>query len=138
MFAARSRPNGQIGCGLWGLLLAPAEKRTPHSPDITRLSAPHNKGDVLRCAFSRISFTQSYPFSCLSFLSFFLSFLSFCSPFLQLCGATFAEKFIEAQNRSCIKGIWRNGSASDSRSEGWELESLCPHSIISLSLVILS
>ena len=24
-------------------------------------------------------------------------------------------------------GVWRNGSASDSRSEGWELESLCPH-----------
>ena len=25
------------------------------------------------------------------------------------------------------QGIWRNGSASDSRSEGWEFESLCPH-----------
>ena len=25
------------------------------------------------------------------------------------------------------KGIWRNGSASDSRSEGWEFESLWPH-----------
>ena len=24
------------------------------------------------------------------------------------------------------KGVWRNGSASDSRSEGWEFESLCP------------
>ena len=24
-------------------------------------------------------------------------------------------------------GLWRNGSASDSRSEGWELESLWPH-----------
>ena len=24
-------------------------------------------------------------------------------------------------------GAWRNGSASDSRSEGWEFESLCPH-----------
>ena len=24
-------------------------------------------------------------------------------------------------------GGWRNGSASDSRSEGWEFESLCPH-----------
>ena len=24
-------------------------------------------------------------------------------------------------------GIWRNGSASDSRSKGWEFESLCPH-----------
>jgi hypothetical protein len=35
--------------------------------------------------------------------------------------------------RSCggalclAQGIWRNGSASDSRSEGWEFESLCPH-----------
>ena len=25
------------------------------------------------------------------------------------------------------RGLWRNGSASDSRSEGWEFESLCPH-----------
>jgi hypothetical protein len=25
------------------------------------------------------------------------------------------------------KGVWRNSSASDSRSEGWEFESLCPH-----------
>ena len=24
-------------------------------------------------------------------------------------------------------GVWRHGSASDSRSEGWEFESLCPH-----------
>ena len=24
-------------------------------------------------------------------------------------------------------GVWRSGSASDSRSEGWEFESLCPH-----------
>ena len=24
------------------------------------------------------------------------------------------------------KGIWRNGSASDSRSDGWEFKSLCP------------
>ena len=24
------------------------------------------------------------------------------------------------------EGVWRNGSASDSRSEGWEFESLCP------------
>ena len=30
--------------------------------------------------------------------------------------------------RECLpSGIWRNGSASDSRSEGWEFESLCPH-----------
>ena len=26
-------------------------------------------------------------------------------------------------------GVWRNGSASDSRSEGWEFESLCSHSL---------
>ena len=26
------------------------------------------------------------------------------------------------------KGLWRNGSASDSRSEGWDFESLWPHS----------
>ena len=25
------------------------------------------------------------------------------------------------------KGLWRNGSASDSRSEGWDFESLWPH-----------
>ena len=25
------------------------------------------------------------------------------------------------------EGLWRNGSASDSRSEGWEFESLWPH-----------
>ena len=24
-------------------------------------------------------------------------------------------------------GVWRNGSASNSRSEGWEFEPLCPH-----------
>ena len=28
---------------------------------------------------------------------------------------------------SFATGVWRNGSASDSRSEGWEFESLCPH-----------
>ena len=32
-----------------------------------------------------------------------------------------------AWHRRVIKGVWRNGSASDSRSEGWEFESLCPH-----------
>ncbi len=31
--------------------------------------------------------------------------------------------------RSAAAGVWRNGSASDSRSEGWEFESLCPHSV---------
>ena len=34
---------------------------------------------------------------------------------------------------SGAKGAWRNGSASDSRSEGWEFESLSGH-FISLSL----
>ena len=28
---------------------------------------------------------------------------------------------------STHEGLWRNGSASDSRSEGWEFESLWPH-----------
>ena len=28
---------------------------------------------------------------------------------------------------SRTEGVWRNGSTSDSRSEGWEFESLCPH-----------
>ena len=28
------------------------------------------------------------------------------------------------------KGLWRNGSASDSRSEGWEFESLWPHHLL--------
>ena len=28
---------------------------------------------------------------------------------------------------SSQSGVWRNGSASDSRSEGWEFDSLCPH-----------
>ena len=30
-------------------------------------------------------------------------------------------------SRRVHEGVWRNGSASDSRSEGWEFESLCPH-----------
>ena len=30
-------------------------------------------------------------------------------------------------NSLAAKGLWRNGSASDSRSEGWEFESLWPH-----------
>ena len=30
-------------------------------------------------------------------------------------------------------GVWRNGSASDSRSEGWEFESLCPHFCVPLA-----
>ena len=31
------------------------------------------------------------------------------------------------------EGVWRNGSASDSRSEGWEFESLCPHLPLSVA-----
>ena len=33
-------------------------------------------------------------------------------------------------------GLWRNGSASDSRSEGWELESLWPHLSMDSSLLL--
>ena len=33
-------------------------------------------------------------------------------------------------------GLWRNGSASDSRSEGWEFESLWPHLYISWAFVL--
>ena len=36
-----------------------------------------------------------------------------------------------------IKGVWRNGSASDSRSEGWEFESLCPHACSAFSYLII-
>ena len=32
------------------------------------------------------------------------------------------------------KGVWRNGSASDSRSEGWEFDCLCPHGKLHLYL----
>ena len=35
-----------------------------------------------------------------------------------------------------LKGLWRNGSASDSRSEGWEFESLWPHLFPLCSLYI--
>ena len=31
------------------------------------------------------------------------------------------------QTEALSAGLWRNGSASDSRSEGWEFESLWPH-----------
>ena len=34
----------------------------------------------------------------------------------------------EAQIRG-VAGLWRNGSASDSRSDGWAFESLWPHSL---------
>jgi len=32
-------------------------------------------------------------------------------------------------------GAWRNGSASDSRSEGWVFESLRPHTFLFLFLI---
>ena len=49
-----------------------------------------------------------------------------------LCGVAVAASmcvhiFDVLYARNTPKGIWRNGSASDSRSEGWEFESLCPH-----------
>ena len=31
-----------------------------------------------------------------------------------------------SSHNPAVTGVWRNGSASDSRSEGWEFESLCP------------
>ena len=34
---------------------------------------------------------------------------------------------LASAERTTTSGVWRNGSASDSRSEGWEFESLCPH-----------
>ncbi len=37
-------------------------------------------------------------------------------------------KFLRfVRRREVLKGVWRNGSASDSRSEGWVFESLYPH-----------
>ena len=51
--------------------------------------------------------------SCSSILA-----LSFC--ILIYCIRVPGESFY-------LTGVWRNGSASDSRSEGWEFESLCPH-----------
>ena len=38
-----------------------------------------------------------------------------------------AEARRGSEGRNFPEGVWRNGSASDSRSEGWEFESLCPH-----------
>ena len=35
-------------------------------------------------------------------------------------------------------GVWRNGSTSDSRSEGWEFESLCLHLHLDASLTFAS
>ena len=51
----------------------------------------------------------------------------------QARAAAAADK-AQAPLRGCVsgyekvlKGLWRNGSASESRSEGWEFESLYPH-----------
>ena len=41
-----------------------------------------------------------------------------------LCKALFGKP---ARSVDWTTGLWRNGSASDSRSEGWEFESLWPH-----------
>ena len=48
----------------------------------------------------------------------------FSRPLLRL-GAKFGRQLPEWP-----RGVWRNGSASDSRSEGWELESLCPQRLL--------
>ncbi len=47
------------------------------------------------------------------------------------CGCTLRRHVVFQQRvaHSAVlrsTGVWRNGSASDSRSEGWEFESLCP------------
>ena len=44
-----------------------------------------------------------------------------------------AEANCVSGSRVASMGVWRNGSASDSRSEGWEFESLCPHFYLGLS-----
>ena len=42
--------------------------------------------------------------------------------------ANLAHKLLSwSSSWTIFKGVWCNGSASDSRSEGWEFESLCPH-----------
>ena len=43
--------------------------------------------------------------------------------------------FLVATRLPQLKGLWRNGSASDSRSEGWEFESLWPHFAVSAVLL---
>ena len=40
---------------------------------------------------------------------------------------TVARRWCKLISFRKITGLWRNGSASDSRSEGWEFESLWPH-----------
>ena len=37
------------------------------------------------------------------------------------------SRLIQQNLQHNVTGAWRNGSASDSRSEGWAPESLCPH-----------
>ena len=56
--------------------------------------------------------------------------LCFCTAGVTLkCDCSFGcrERGFPLQCNLFVKGAWRNGSASDSRSEGWEFESLCPH-----------
>ena len=47
-------------------------------------------------------------------------------------GRPFGNKLLNPAQEAAhaLKGVWRNGSASDSRSEGWEFESLCPHLLV--------
>ena len=42
---------------------------------------------------------------------------------------------LSGDERLLTWGVWRNGSASDSRSEGWEFESLCPHVCASVGVI---
>ena len=45
------------------------------------------------------------------------------------------SKLLLRASRDASNGVWRNGGASDSRSEGWGCESLCPHSAVNMHLV---
>ena len=47
------------------------------------------------------------------------------APLPQTFGST-----VHGMESMTLLGVWRNGSASDSRSEGWEFESLCPHFLL--------
>ena len=48
----------------------------------------------------------------------------------------FASKHISIGQADIQKGLWRNGSASDSRSEGWEFESLWPQVMKPMTFII--
>ena len=41
---------------------------------------------------------------------------------------THTHSLTHTNTKLIVSGLWRNGSASDSKSEGWEFESLWPHS----------